>query len=72
MKICKKKKFTQSQAERAVNNALWQREGGNFNRLECRPYYCKLCNAYHLTKQIKRERKTYKLTIKSVEKNLQN
>jgi hypothetical protein len=45
---CSKKKFDKIGAMLVISNSQKQTQT-NFNRKEKRYYYCKECNAYHLT-----------------------
>ena len=52
---CTKKKFTKLEAMMYISQAEMQykQRKGRSRRRECRYYYCKECNAYHLTSQFK-------------------
>lgn len=57
---CNKKKFTKFEAMLYLVNSDYRnkRNKGRTKRKECRYYYCKHCNAYHLTSM---DSNTYKL-----------
>lgn len=48
---CNKKKFTKFEAMLYLANSdlRYKQSKGKTRRKECRYYYCKQCNAYHLT-----------------------
>ena len=48
---CNKKKFTKLEAMMYIAQAEMQnkKRKGKSKRRECRYYYCKECNAYHMT-----------------------
>lgn len=46
---CNKKKFTKFEAMLYLVNSDYRQKRGRTKRKECRYYYCKECDAYHLT-----------------------
>lgn len=53
---CNKKKFTKFEAMLYLAQASmnYKKRKGRSKRRECRYYYCKQCNAYHLTSKEKK------------------
>jgi hypothetical protein len=51
MKKCKKRKLTKFEAMLCIANSemINKFKKGHTKRRECRYYYCKECNAYHVT-----------------------
>lgn len=51
MRRCNKKKMTKFEAMLYLANSdlKYKQSKGRTKRRECRYYYCKQCNAYHLT-----------------------
>lgn len=56
MKRCTKRKFSKFEAMLVLVQAemRYKKKNGKSKRKECRYYYCKQCNAYHLTSKIKK------------------
>ena len=56
MKKCTKRKFSKFEAMLVLVQAemRYKKKNGKSKRKECRYYYCKQCNAYHLTSKIKK------------------
>lgn len=56
MNRCTKQKFTETEAKLALARAHYASKiKNNHNRQERRHYYCKYCDAYHLTSRPRRE-----------------